>query len=56
MIRTADLNLVATHRVARLPQGAVWPLLGLISSHLMEHGHLDRDSFLLLADEAEAIA
>ena len=56
MIRTTDLNLVATHRVAQLPQRAVWPLLDLISSHLKEHGQLDRDAFLLLADEAEAIA
>ena len=56
MIVHSDLHLVAFNRVRELPQRAVWPLLDLISSHLKEHGQLDRDAFLLLADEAEAIA
>lgn len=55
MIRTDDLNLVALHRVHRLPQQAVNPLLDLIATHLTGDT-LDRATFLRLADEAEAVA
>ena len=55
MIRTDDLNLVAFHRVHRLPQAAVNPLLDLLAAHLTSSA-LDRATFLLLCDEAEAVA
>lgn len=51
-----DLNLVATERVRRLPQAAVNPLLDLIAAHYLSGERLTRDTFLLLADEAEAVS
>lgn len=56
MMTADDLRLVAFHRVQRLPQRAVNPLLDLIAAHFRETGRLDRDTFLRLADEAEAVA
>lgn len=56
MIVHSDLHLVALERVRELPQRAVNPLLDLIAAHFLEVGRLDRDTFLRLADEAEAIA
>lgn len=55
MIRTDDLDLVATHRVQAMSQRAADYLLTLVGAHLMTTSQLDRATFLRLADEAEAV-
>lgn len=56
MIRHSELNLLATHRVQGLSQRAADYLLTMLAAHLMTADSLDRDTFLRLADEAEAVA
>lgn len=55
MIRTDDLNLVATHRVNAMSQRAADYTLTLLAAHLMTTSTLDRPTFLRLCDEAEAV-
>lgn len=56
MIRTGDLNLVAVDRVNGMSQRAADYLLTLLAAHLISGESIDRATFLLLADEAEAVA
>jgi hypothetical protein len=55
VIRTDDLNLIATHRVHALSQRAADYLLTLVAAHYMNGTELDRETFLRMADEAEAV-
>lgn len=56
MIRNSDLNLVATYRVAAMSLSASNQLLFLLADHLKTSVDIDMATFLLLADEAEAVA